>query len=1328
MSHLTRRMILAATALVALLTATAQAAVNGRYIFLGNALSESMELAEFQVFSGGENVILHHPEVFNRGLEYAWYMLKRTPEHLKGDAEKLVDGKLDPAQRVSFGSKVGGGYLDIALYNTSLELDLGKEIPIDAVAFMRSRYTSKVHGDLGWRILVVLDAQRRIVASEAFNVYDKGWKTNGGVWRFDLQPATGPWAGKVIPAGQRCWLSEAEYIRDFLHKPVVDLVKEMTPADEARLERFQHRNDKAAIEALGERFFHLVNLHAPGLDEVRKLVEARKYATALEAFKQPCIDRLAPFKEWNAGEGTSIYANYSWDVEPDTRSFLRSRDLHNHLFADRQELAAKRFVPGLLPPAKLEFPFQMRPLLLNYVVSGNRDDLQLWEAMTDDWAMGFQDAADKEPQKLRDYFVLEQNLMGNLKDLYMASQSRPQFVQELSGATLARYLMPILEEVPVASWRVMRTCTFNHTFNGIPEGLFISAMLDEFYAGQRWNREMQQAFVRLYTLSMYRDGSMVEVGDEGHYLATVISPSNIYGYYVHKGRPAWFTPAIETYFLDHYRVNTLSHARNLAPNGANVRWNPENDTVMGFDYELNFKDPYWRNVTDMRMAWGDYYPKLTLPVLTQPLPRALIDTVYGRGRPPFVSRNKKQQQEQLLTVFPGDYQGPPKLLSDWMPYTGLWYFRGGWGHDDAFLHMVKPPIANNLGHGWDQLSQRYGAISFPTTSYRFYDYASPLFTGQAVWIDDQPPCPEEKLVPCGSKQGNFTRAVEKPQPSRWYTDAALDFGEAIYKGNYRIALMQWNNKTREHYLDLSKNPVNGVTTTRQIIQVRPARLFLQVDRMRYATAGETHTNAVHNLMYLPDTDKGDEPSDDELKLMPEQRRVETVPPTNAGVTVAWFGQPELKVALDARDQHHPAGKKMGGPSITFNGYHKILAKEVIATWPGTGESVLISLLSGHKPGDEPLTATADLSTDTGAGVRATTANGVTVSLLIARHLPAELTLGRVTVSGEALLLVQAPNAAPTGLALGVKSLTLDGKRQAAGDADFAFTLPDGGQLATAPVLRPVDPPSIGPDVDTFIDSAAVTLTSTTPGAVITYTTDGSDPTFASTHYTGPITIAADTFIKARAFRPGATTLPDTAAGTEVSAISYATFRKQAALPAVAAVPASLQAGLNYDYLEASWFALWTYTDQLAPKAVGTTAALLDVSMRQTDDPFGVRYHGYITIPTEGVYTFHAPSEYIDHTCTPGYDVCLFIDGKQWSLGQMWHGRGEWSVALAKGLHHFRVTFADARAKDLEHQRVDLWGHYPYAQTTWKGVAPVIEMSGPGLSRQPIPNAWLTCEK
>ena len=131
-------------------------------------------------------------------------------------------------------------------------------------------------------------------------------------------------------------------------------------------------------------------------------------------------------------------------------------------------------------------------------------------------------------------------------------------------------------------------------------------------------------------------------------------------------------------------------------------------------------------------------------------------------------------------------------------------------------------------------------------------------------------------------------------------------------------------------------------------------------------------------------------------------------------------------------------------------------------------------------------------------------------------------------------------------------------------------------------------------------------------------------------------------------------------------------------------------------------------------------------MRQGDGPFGVRYTGFIEIPADGVWTFHAPAEYVGATCEPGYDLRVWIDGEEWNLGQRFHGLGRWSVPLAKGAHRLLVTFADARHRDRTVHNSGLWRGYPTPWVVWKGEAPVLEISGPGLKRQPIPAEWIRC--
>ena len=66
----------------------------------------------------------------------------------------------------------------------------------------------------------------------------------------------------------------------------------------------------------------------------------------------------------------------------------------------------------------------------------------------------------------------------------------------------------------------------------------------------------------------------------------------------------------------------------------------------------------------------------------------------------------------------------------------------------------------------------------------------------------------------------------------------------------------------------------------------------------------------------------------------------------------------------------------------------------------------------------------------------------------------------------------------------------------------------------------VSTPSISPNGATAESPVTVSLSTTTPDAIITYTTDNSEPTAASTQYTAPFTITETRVVKAKAFKSG----------------------------------------------------------------------------------------------------------------------------------------------------------------------------------------------------------------
>jgi hypothetical protein len=69
-------------------------------------------------------------------------------------------------------------------------------------------------------------------------------------------------------------------------------------------------------------------------------------------------------------------------------------------------------------------------------------------------------------------------------------------------------------------------------------------------------------------------------------------------------------------------------------------------------------------------------------------------------------------------------------------------------------------------------------------------------------------------------------------------------------------------------------------------------------------------------------------------------------------------------------------------------------------------------------------------------------------------------------------------------------------------------------------VQAVSTPSINPPGGPFTQPTAVTLATSTAGATIRYTVDGTEPTSASTEYQGPFTLRMSALVKAKAFKAG----------------------------------------------------------------------------------------------------------------------------------------------------------------------------------------------------------------
>ncbi|GAB3805623.1 hypothetical protein GCM10028819_39220 [Spirosoma humi] len=159
------------------------------------------------------------------------------------------------------------------------------------------------------------------------------------------------------------------------------------------------------------------------------------------------------------------------------------------------------------------------------------------------------------------------------------------------------------------------------------------------------------------------------------------------------------------------------------------------------------------------------------------------------------------------------------------------------------------------------------------------------------------------------------------------------------------------------------------------------------------------------------------------------------------------------------------------------------------------------------------------------------------------------------------------------------------------------------------------------------------------------------------------------------------------------AIPDASFKRVAPVLSLrnADKPANTAAGLDYSYYEGSWDNLPTFAS-LTPVKTGTSTSA-SLAVRNRDNNYSIRYTGYISIPTDGAYTFYTTSD----------------DGSKLLIGSTEvvnndgiHADQERSgtIGLKAGLHAISLLFLQGGG----------------------GQTLIASYSGPNLSKQVIPDA------
>ena len=202
------------------------------------------------------------------------------------------------------------------------------------------------------------------------------------------------------------------------------------------------------------------------------------------------------------------------------------------------------------------------------------------------------------------------------------------------------------------------------------------------------------------------------------------------------------------------------------------------------------------------------------------------------------------------------------------------------------------------------------------------------------------------------------------------------------------------------------------------------------------------------------------------------------------------------------------------------------------------------------------------------------------------------------------------------------------------------------------------------NVSLFTEPIAVALATTTSGAEIRYTLDGSEPTETSALYAAPVPVDRSLTLKAKGFKPGAA--PSRTLTLEAE---KAVFRKGAPAGETAMRP-----GVAYSYYEG----VFSCVDDIRKGKYVSSGTMPAPSIAQApqEDHFAYVFTGLILIPERGVWEFMTKSD-DGSVLMIGDRKVVDNDGSHASV--MATGR----VALEAGLHPYTLLyFEDYEGQDF----------------------------------------------
>jgi hypothetical protein len=1026
-----------------------------------------------------------------------------------------------------------------------------------------------------------------------------------------------------------------------------------------------------------------------------------------------------------------------------------------------------------------------RELISAYAATGDQRYLDRWMDYLDDWCLfGRADFLDSPHNLVMASEASTLALFNELEYLKYFQSRRPGLAKAMRPSTLVRYTLALVEDLPPYLVRARRAEISNWGATSLKELVVDAILLPEFRCMQDYAREAVRLAYSGFLHGRTLDGENIEAGDFGHRFTdfgkglrmalhlTPLLPLDASFAFLNPQAFAYAGDLVRTVYRNeltritsgadewprwagvstttpataetgrkhviHHVLRSLRSRDNLKSGGAPLPTfddliATESDAAERFAAAVDFPASLWTTYAAEEGALGD----------------ATLSTQAEQA----IAEARKSQRPG-----PGQPFGIPERTSDLSPYSGMYFLRDRWiaGAENLVMFAFRE---RSQGHDEFPFNRESALLGYGAMRYDLLKDDRTLVSSEAIVVDKKAPNASHGAVLTGGKTSYSVVPTNHVVDTRFHCSDRFNLAEARCNDPYsRMSSVRgdWYNIWRDSP-GIDPAPITVITAYRQVFHVKGEGVWIVADRLEDA-GNKPHEYAKFWTYPAWIEPKGIRKAIDALAAMQhpliEEKpgSVRTAIPGASNLSSRFFGpkfeminrldpdgsyvkldKTAIEVLKDALDNKVAEQEIL---QIKDDAAKSLGLRQVGVLWKGSGNQALVTLhntrpavadptrqFEGDLEDVQPIEASGGVT-----GFRAVAPSGARVEFQSGPNRVNPLSQGLAQAKGESLLVVEKA-AQLSGIALGTdKAVVLRGKRYAAPAADFEYVLDAHGRFTATPIHRAIDTVEISPAENVFADRAAVSFaipTQDTSDIEFRYTLDGRDPTLESPLYASPIEITKDTYVKVRPFREGLSktpfNIPSELAGKTVGAV----FRKESPRPARPA-SASLKPGLDVEYLEGPWTTLFTHAGVpgVLPASSRSAASGLLVpdevaALRKTDKAFALRYAGSIDVPETGVYSFHAPIHLYTPTMDAGYDLRVWVDGEEWFPSPTLHSQNVWSIPLEKGLHALKVCYVDYRWKTFKNE---YWMDWQEGQM-WQGT-PVLEVSGPGIKKQPLPTKWL----